>query len=78
VHNLLQFWNVTESIATLITDLSVLGPLLAEDKSLGERPRKNRIRVCVTIIELTIRNLMYLYIGPPPEVHHLVWFKGFW
>ena len=32
MYNLLQFWNVFESIATLITDLSVSKTLLARDK----------------------------------------------
>ena len=39
MHNLLQFWNVFESIANLTTDLSASGTLLIGDKSFWEDMR---------------------------------------
>jgi hypothetical protein len=49
MHNLLQFWDVTESIATLTTDLSVFGPLLVWDKSYWVDAPENRSRVCFNV-----------------------------
>lgn len=49
MHNLLQLWDVIESIATLTTDLSVFGPLFVWDRSdLVDAP-ENQSRVCVNL-----------------------------
>ena len=50
-HNLLQFWNVVESIATLTTDLSVFGMLLVGDKSFWVNAPVRREVVSVLMME---------------------------
>ena len=59
-------------MATLTIDFSVFRPLLLGDKSFCVGAS---VRISVTILsfrELTVRNLVYLCIRLPEEIHHLV------
>jgi hypothetical protein len=75
---LLQFRDVVDSMPTLTIDLSVLGPLLLGDESFWVDASVRISVVVLSFRELTIRNLIYLCIRPPEEIHHHVGFKGFW
>jgi hypothetical protein len=68
IYNLLQFWNVIESIATLIGDLSVFGARLVTDKSFGRRESQSHVCVnvgssphetlCTSILDLQRRSVI--------------------
>jgi hypothetical protein len=74
---LLQFRDVIDSMATLTIDLSVFGPLLLGDESFRVDVSARISVVILSFRELTIRNLIYLCIRPPEEIHHHVVFEGF-
>ena len=69
MHNLLQFWNVTESIATFILVITVFGPLkllVGDESSLGGHPREHQTPDSIKVeIKLTTQNFMYLYVRHP-------------
>jgi hypothetical protein len=76
-HYLLLFCHVVDSVATLTTDVSVFGLPSVGDKSLG---MEAAVRIKIRFYQgwkLTTQDFMYLYIGPPEQIHHHVWFKGF-
>ena len=85
MYNLLQFWNVIGSIATftLAIAFGLCRVLLVGDKSFWENPsarHRKFVSIKVMILsgwKLTTQNLMYLYVGPPEEIHHHVWLEGF-
>ena len=76
MHSLPQFWDFIDNIATLTTDVSVLGPLSVADTLGVEAPLRNKVVIQLRS-GLTTRNFVYLHVGPPQEIHHHVWFEGF-
>jgi hypothetical protein len=77
MHYLLQFCNFIDTIATLITDLSVFEPLSFGDKSVGGALAVRIISCFYQGWKLTTQNFIYLDVGPPEKIHHYVGFKGF-
>ena len=76
MHHLPRFFNVSDSIATLITDVSPFVPLSVGGKSLDEEAFV-RIKVMIISSKLTTQNFAYFYVRPPEKIHHHVGFKGF-
>ena len=77
MHDLLQFLNITESMATLTAWVSAFGLLVDDDdgKSIcGEGSMRAKF-VILTTWELTTVHLMDLYVGPLEKIHEHVWLE---
>jgi hypothetical protein len=74
MHDLLQFLNIAESMATLTAWVSVFA-LLVDGKSIcGESSTRTNLSFYQTW-ELTTVHCMDLYVGPPEKVHQRVWLE---
>ena len=73
MHDLLQFLNIAESMATLTAWLSAFGLLVDDGKSIcGEGSMRSKF-VNLSTWELTIVYFIDLYIGPLEKIHQHVW-----
>ena len=73
MHNLLQFLNIAESMATLTAWVSVFG--LGDGKSIGREGTMRTKFVSLSTWELTTVHFMDLYVGPLEGIHQHVWLE---
>ena len=77
MHDLLEFANIAESMATLTAWVSAFGLLVDDDdgKSICREGSMRTKFVSLTTWELTTVHLMDLYVGPLEKIHEHVWLE---
>ena len=81
MRNVLQFWNVIESVATFTLDVSMPGPLWLSVTGRNESFLVNslvsiEVVILSRLLMLTTLKFMYLHVGLLEEIHHHVRFEG--